>query len=283
MTPPPGVSHKPGYVCKLRKALYGLKQAPHAWYEKFATVVTSLGFVSSHHDSLLFVKHSSVGRKLLSLYVDDMIITGDDSVGIESLKLKLAHRFAVKYLGLLRYFLDKMVEDIPIDAKAKYTPTDGDPLPDPSFLFLLLQRFIGLVLQILTYLRGTQFQTILFSSTSALNLHAYCDSDWAGDSISRKSTTRFCIFLGDSLISWKSKKQYVISKSSTQAGYRAMAVTTSEIVWLHWLLADMGVLISHSTMLHYDNHSGIQIACNSMFNERTKHIEIDCHFTRHHL
>ncbi|GKF00314.1 gag-pol polyprotein, partial [Tanacetum coccineum] len=105
MTPPPGVSHKPGEICKLRKALYGLKQAPRAWYEKFAIIVTSLGFVSSHHDSALFVKHSSAGRILLSLYVDDMIITGDDSVGIESLKLELAHRFAMKDLGLLRYFL----------------------------------------------------------------------------------------------------------------------------------------------------------------------------------
>ncbi|GJX70675.1 ribonuclease H-like domain-containing protein [Tanacetum coccineum] len=116
MTPPPCVSHKPGEVCKLKKALYGLKQSPRAWYEKFATVVTSLGFVSSHHDSALFVKHSSAGRILLSLYVDDMIITGDDSVGIKSLKLELAHRFAMKDLGLLRYFLD------------------GDPLPDPKFV-----------------------------------------------------------------------------------------------------------------------------------------------------
>ncbi|GJU40569.1 uncharacterized mitochondrial protein-like protein [Tanacetum coccineum] len=271
MTPPPGVSHKPGEVCKLKKALYGLKQAPHAWYEKFATVVTSLGFVSSHHDSALFVKQSSIGRILLSLYVDDMIITGDDCVGIESLKLELARRFVMKDLGLLRYFLGdlldrariiyKMVEDIPIDANPKYTPTDGDPLPDPS----------------------TQFQTLLFPSMSALDLCAYCDSDWAGDVVSRKSTTGFCIFLGDSLISWKSKKQDVLSNSSTEAEYYAMVVTTSKIVWLRWLLADMGVRIIHSTPLYCDNRSAIQIARNSVFHERTKHIKIDCHFARHHL
>ncbi|GJU32336.1 uncharacterized mitochondrial protein-like protein [Tanacetum coccineum] len=295
MKPPPGVSHKLGEVCKLRKALYSLKQAPRAWYEKFAAIVTSLGFVSSHYDSALFVKQSSATRILLSLYVDDMIITGDDCVGIESLKMELAHRFAMKDLGLLLYFLgievasspkgyllsqskyigelldraritNKMVEDIPTDAKAKYTPTDGDPLPDPSL-----------------YLRGTQFQTLLFPSTSALDMRAYCDSDWAGNVVSRKSTTGFCIFLGDSLISWKSKKQDVLSKSSTEAEYRAMAVTTSEIVWLRWLLADMGVRISHSTPLYCDNRSAIQIARNSVFHERTKHIEIDCHLTSHHL
>ncbi|GJS41978.1 uncharacterized mitochondrial protein-like protein, partial [Tanacetum coccineum] len=316
MTPPPGVSHKPGEVCKLRKALYGLKQAPRAWYEKFATVVTSFGFVSSHHDSTLFVKQSSVGRTLLSLYVDDMIITVDDCVGIESLKLKLAHHFAMKDLGLLHYFLvienyRKIVEDIPIDAKVKYTTTDGDPLPDQSlyrtiagslvyltvtrldisYAVHIVSQFVSapttvhwdVVLHILRYLQGTQFQNLLFPSTSVLDSRAYCDSDWAGDVVLHKSTTGFCIFMGDSLISWKSKKQDVLSKSSTEAENRAMAVTTSEIVWLRWLLANMGVRISRSTPLHFDNRSAIQIARNSVFHEHSKHIEIDCHFTRHHL
>ncbi|GKA41232.1 uncharacterized mitochondrial protein-like protein, partial [Tanacetum coccineum] len=267
MKPPPGVCHKLGEVFKLRKDIYGLKHTPHAWYEKFATFVTSLGFDSSHHDSTLFVTHSSVGRILLSLYVDDMIITGDDCVGIESLKLELAHRFAMKDLGMLCYFMgievasspkgyifsqskhiadlldrvritEKMVEDIPIDVKAKYTPTD----------FHIVSQFVctpttvhwAVVLHILRYLRGIKFQTLLFLSTPALDLRASYDSDWAGDVVSSKSTTAFCIFLGDLLISWKSKKQDVLSKSSNEFEYRSMAVTTSEIVWLRWLLADTG-------------------------------------------
>ncbi|GJY02383.1 uncharacterized mitochondrial protein-like protein [Tanacetum coccineum] len=133
--------------------------------------------------------------------------------------------------------IHKMIEDIPIDANVKYTLTDGDPLLDPT-----LYRTIVVS-------SGYSVQTLLFSSMSTLNLCAYCDSDWVGDSISRKLTTGFCIFLGDSLISWK----------------------------------NMGVPISHFAPLHCDNHSPIQIACNSMFHERTKYIEIDCHFTRHHL
>jgi hypothetical protein len=111
---------------------------------------------------------------------------------------------------------DKMVEDILIDAKAKYTPTDGDPLPDPSLYWTIVGSLVYLivtrpdisyavhivsqfvsapttvhwatVLHILKYLRGTQFQTLLFPSTSALDMRAYCDSDWAGDFVSRKST-----------------------------------------------------------------------------------------------
>ncbi|GKC23358.1 uncharacterized mitochondrial protein-like protein [Tanacetum coccineum] len=134
-----------------------------------------------------------------------------------------------------------------------------------------------------TVVKGTQLETLLLPSTFSLDLRAYCDSDWADDVVSRKSATRFCIFLGDSLISWKSKKQDVLSKSSIKAEYRAMVVTTSEIVWLRWFLADMGVCIRYSTPLHCDNRSAIQIARNSVFLERTKHIEIDCQFTRHHL
>ena len=90
-------------------------------------------------------------------------------------------------------------------------------------------------------------------------------------------------FLGDSLISWKSKKQFIISQSSTEAEYRVMASITEEIIWLHWLLVDMGVSLSHLTRMYCDNQSSIQIAHNLIFHERTKHIEIDCHLTRHLL
>lgn len=72
MAPTPGVAHLSGEVCRLRKALCGLKQAPCAWFEKFSVVITSLGFIPSHHDSALFVKCTRAGRILLSLYVDDI-------------------------------------------------------------------------------------------------------------------------------------------------------------------------------------------------------------------
>lgn len=116
-----------------------------------------------------------------------------------------------------------------------------------------------------------------------MTLRAYADADWAGDPSDRKSTSGYCVFLGDSLVSWKSKKQSVIARSTAEAEYRAMAHATSEVVWLRWLLSDMGVSLSSSTPLYCDNKSAIQIAHNSVFHERTKHIEIDCHFVRHHL
>ena len=340
MTPPPGLPHQPGYVCRLRKSIYGLRQSSRCWFEKFSTVLYSLGFRPSNHDSALFIRSTSAGRILLSLYVDDMIITGDDCDGIELLKRELARCFAMKDLGLLRYFLgievanspkgyllcqskyiadlldrarltDNKTVDSPLEMNARYSPSDGLPLADPtlyraivgSLVYLTVTRpdiahavhvvsqFVtfpttvhwAAVLRILRYLRGTQFQSLLFSSTSSLELRAYSDADWAGDPEDRKSTTGFCIFLGDSLISWKSKKQDVVSRSSSEAEYRAMASTTCEIVWLRRLLADMGVSHSRPTPLYCDNKSAVHIAHNSVFHERTKHIEIDCHLTRHHL
>ena len=89
------------------------------------------------------------------------------------------------------------------------------------------------------------------------------------------------MFLDDALISWKCKKQDRVSKSSTEAEYRSMSSTCSEIVWLRSLLEELGFSQPHSTPLHADNTSAIQIAANPMFYERTKHIEVDCHLIHH--
>jgi hypothetical protein len=116
-----------------------------------------------------------------------------------------------------------------------------------------------------------------------LELRAYSDVDHDSDLTDHKSVTSFCIFVDDFLISSKSKKQSIVSQSSTEVEYRALTSITKEIVWLCWLLADMKVFISHHTPMYCDNQSSIQIAHNLVFHEQTKHIEIDCHLTRHHL
>ncbi|KAJ9545128.1 hypothetical protein OSB04_024835 [Centaurea solstitialis] len=105
MTPPPGVSLPSGYVCRLRKALYGLKQAHRAWFEKFSNTVLSLGFSASNYDSGLFTRTTDSRNILLLLYIDDMIITGDDSIGIASPKQSISSSFEMKDLDRLHYFL----------------------------------------------------------------------------------------------------------------------------------------------------------------------------------
>jgi hypothetical protein len=340
MQAPPGYSDCPNKVCLLRRALYGLKQAPRAWFAKFSSIVHQFGFSSSSHDTALFIRRSDKGMILLLLYVDDMIITGDDHSGISDFKLFLHQQFEMKDLGHLSYFLglevssdstgyylsqakyasdllsragltDTKVVSTPLEMNARLTPLDGTPLRDATFYRQLVGSLVYLtvtrpdiahavhlvsqflsaphsthyaaVLHILRYIKGTIFHGLHFSAHSTLDLCAYSDADWAGDPTDRRSTTGFCFFLGDSLISWRSKKQHIVSRSSTEAEYRALADTTSELLALCWLLEDMGVTHSSPTVIHCDNHSAIQIAHNDVFHERTKHIEIDCHLVRHHL
>lgn len=339
MSPPPG-SDFSGKVCRLRRALYGLKQAPRAWFAKFSSALCQYGFSASPHDSALFIRRSPSGIIILLLYVDDMVITGDDTSGISDLQDYLRRHFDMKSLGQLRYFLGLEISDsadgiylsqakyasdlisragmtdsktasTPLEGNCHLTPLDGSPLADPtlyrqlvgSLIYLTVTRpdiayavhvvsqfmsaprtsHYSAVLHILRYVRGTLLHGLHFSADSSLLLTGFSDADWAGDPTDRRSITGYCFFLGDSLISWRSKKQTVVSRSSTESEYRALADSTSELLWIRWLLSDLGVPQPPTTTLYCDNRSAIQISKNDVFHERTKHIEIDCHFVRHHV
>ncbi|RVW16062.1 Retrovirus-related Pol polyprotein from transposon RE1 [Vitis vinifera] len=108
MSPPPGFeeSFGVGKVCKLKKSLYGLKQSPRAWFEHFGKVIKHYGYTQSQADHMMFCKHSNEGKvAILIVYVDDIVLTGDDCNELEKLKGKLAEEFEIKDLGALKYFL----------------------------------------------------------------------------------------------------------------------------------------------------------------------------------
>lgn len=144
-----------------------------------------------------------------------------------------------------------------------------------------LKRFpMEVALRVVRYIKRQPAMGILMSSRKQNRPTAYCDADWAVCPNTRRSVTGFLVKHGDSLISWKSKKQTTISRSSAESEYRSMASAVSEIVWITGLYKELGKDLELLVELYCDSKAALQIAANPVYHERTKHIEIDCHFIR---
>ncbi|XP_042950239.1 uncharacterized mitochondrial protein AtMg00810-like [Carya illinoinensis] len=160
--------------------------------------------------------------------------------------------------------------------------------PNINYVVSVLRQFMDSPSQshlhsayrILNYLKGSIGQGIFLSSKSTLHLRAYRDSDWAASPERRRSVTDFCIFIGETLLSWKYKKQATVFRSLDEVEYRALASTSCEIKWLLSLLKEFNVDPAQSASLLCDNQAVIHITKNPIFHERTKHIELDCNFVR---
>ena len=133
---------------------------------------------------------------------------------------------------------------------------------------------------ILRYVKGTPGQGVLYENICHTQIVGYSDADWADLPIDRRSTLGYCVFIGGNLISWKSKKQDVVAKSSAEAEYCAMALATCELIWLKHLLQELTFGKDEQMKLICDNQAALRISSNPVFHERTKHIEVDCHFIR---
>ncbi|KAD5317201.1 hypothetical protein E3N88_17147 [Mikania micrantha] len=262
-------------VCRLRKSIYGLKQASRNWYHKFTETLLELGFTQSRANYSFFIyKHNGVFVTAL-IYVDDVIVMGDDLKTIQFVKAQLHERFSIKDLGTLNGHigckpsafpmeqnlkLDAGLDEEKVDANTYRRPV-GKMLylqatrPDVTYAVNVLSQFVAdpranhmqAAVRVLRYLKLTLGQGILLSKNGAMDLVAYSDADWLGCQVTRRSRTT---------PPWRSS--YILEVKETI--YRVPIFCRSRI----------------SGIGSYTKH----IANNPVFHERTKHVEMDCYFVR---
>ena len=134
--------------------------------------------------------------------------------------------------------------------------------------------------RILRYLHGTTNLCLHIKPSTDLDIVGFSDADWATSIDDRKSMAGQCVFLGGTLISWASRKQRVVSRSSTESEYRALADLAAEVAWIRSLLDELKLPMPRKPVLWCDNLSAKALASNPVMHARSKHIEIDVHYIR---
>ncbi|GJW80389.1 retrovirus-related pol polyprotein from transposon TNT 1-94 [Tanacetum coccineum] len=304
------VTNSTSLVCKLKKSLYGLKQAPRQWFFKLSSALLSFDdlLITSSDPSQIQQLKDQLSSTFhmkdlvpLNYFLGIEVTRADQGIFISHKKYTLE---ILKEYGVQNAKPYKLLKDHNLKLQADM----GSPLADPETYKKLIGKLIYLTVtrldicytvqllsqfmqnptsihmqaakHLLRYLINCTGQGVVLTHKPAAYLTAYCDSDWASCPMSRRSTTGYCILLGEFPISWKSKKQVVVARSSAETEYRAMALTCCEVTWVVSLLKDIGLTDLGPADLHCDNQAALHIAANLVFHARTKHIEVDCHFVR---
>ncbi|XP_075498838.1 uncharacterized protein LOC142537165 [Primulina tabacum] len=336
---PPGfnTNHNQGNSCRLKKSLYGLKQSPRAWFGRFMKFVQRQGFKQAQVDHTLFYKRQSTGITILIVYVDDIVLTGDDKFEMQRIKAELAREFDMKDLGNLRFFLgmeiarnkdsisvsqrkytlDLLKEtgmlgskpaDTPMDANLKLVINSDDKQVDKGSYQRLVGKLIHLshtrpdigfavscvsqfmhspsethmraLYRILRYLKGNPGRGLLFRRSKSRDIQMFVDADYAGSPIDRRSTSGYCSFVWGNLVTWRSKKQNVVARSSAEAELRSVALGTCEGLWIKMFLKELELEALGPIREFCDNNAAISIIHNPVHHDKIKHVEVDRHFIK---
>lgn len=270
-----------------------------------------------YNDDLIISGNSSDAIKTFKDYLSMCFHMKDLGAVKYFLGLEVARNPSGIYLCQRKYATDIVSElgllgckpaGSPIDQNHKLSLADGPLLADPERYRRLVGRLIYLAatrpdltyaihalsqfmqkpqtdhwlaaLKVVRYLKGTLGQGVLLRAESSTHASGWSDSDWGACPITRRSLSGWFVQLGSSPIVWKTKKQDTVSRSSAEAEYRAMAEVTAELRWLRMILHELGIEHKEPMSLLCDSKPAIHISSNPVFHERTKHVELDCHFVR---
>lgn len=196
----------------------------------------------------------------------------------------------------------------PVDLKSKLSNKEGKPVANPTeyrslagalqyltftrpdiayavqqiclFMHDLGEPHLQALKRIVRYVQGTKSKGLQLLKSQGMKLKVYSNADWAGCPSTRRSTSGFCVYLGDNLVSWSAKRQPTVSRSSAEAEYKGVANTVAKACWIRNLLLEMHCPFTQATMVYCDNISAVYLSSNPVQYQRTKHIEIDIHFVR---
>lgn len=325
-------------VYKLLKALYGLRQSPRIWFERIEAYLLKEGFQQSQSEPTLFFKNKDGGKILIvSVYVDDLLYTGNDELMLTNFKNSMQKEFEMSDLGKMRFFLGIEVlqnsagiyicqrsyalEIIkrfnmegsnsvrnPIVPGSKLSKNEAGvkvdetrfkqivgclmyittTRPDLTFVVSLIARFMAkptemhyqVAKRVLKYLKGTTNFGILYKRGGVEELVGFTDSDYAGDLDDRKSTSGYVFLINGAAVAWSSKKQPIVTLSTTEAEFIAAASCACQAVWMRRILHDLGFVQEGGTNIMCDNNSTIKLASNPLLHSRSKHIDVRFHFLR---
>ncbi|GAU12447.1 hypothetical protein TSUD_229810 [Trifolium subterraneum] len=264
----------------------------HGELDEEVYVERPLGYEKGNKDMVYRLKKSLGKDKLIivSLYVDDLIFTGNDQELFDKFKHSMKKFFAMTDIGRMRYFLG--IEVLQNDngifiCQQKYAFEILDR-PDMAFSVCLVARFmerpteihVAAVKRILRYLKGTTSYGLWYEKGNGIKLTGWSDSDYAGDLDDRKSTSGYVFMIGTKVVSWSSKKQPIVTLSTTEAEFIAAANSACQGIWLSRILSQIDEKLKECITIYCDNSSSIKLSKNPVMHGRSKHIDVRFHFLR---
>ncbi|CAN6677420.1 unnamed protein product [Malus baccata var. baccata] len=317
---PPGCNASDKYkrkVCMLKKSLYGLKQSPRAWFGRFTKSMRAFGY---KQNDMVVTGNDPEERAAFQRYLSTEFEMKDLGSLKCFLGIEVSRNSFGIFLSQRKYIIDLLHEtgmsacqpvatplqeglklsvnlnQVPVD-KGRYQRLVGRLMylahtrPDLVYALSIVSQYMhdpgeqhmNVVMRILRYLKGSPSKRIFFKKNNHFSVKGYTDADWAGSIDDRRSTSGYFTFVGGNLVTWRSKKQNVVARSSAEAEYRGMALGICEILWLKLLLSDLGLQHDHPMKLFCDNKAARDIAHNLVQHDRTKHVEVDRFFIKEKL